>query len=582
MENKIKLKINNIDIEVNPGTTILQACRDNNIYVPTLCHIKDVHKIGVCKVCVVEILDTNKIVPSCIFMCKEGINISTNSPNAISERKKYINAILSKHDTQCLVCTRNNSCSLQKVASENTCNLEINDLQSFLTKKDESLESVVYDASKCITCHRCITACNKTQAVGAIKMDTTDRTKQFVTNAVGVDLASSGCTGCGQCNLVCPTAAFEAKDDTKRIIEAINDPEIITVVAPAPSVRVSIGEEFGYPIGTNVEKKLVTSLKRFGFDFVFDVDFGADMTIIEEANELVKRFNANSKLPMFTSCCPAWVNYLTYFYPELIPHLSSAKSPVQMLGSAIKTYWSKKNNYDHKKVFFVSVMPCTAKKEEIWKGEQAVDGTYDTDAIITVRQMSKLFKQQGILLNKMDDTDFDNPLGESSGGGDIFGASGGVMESAVRTAKHIILNENDDARIEFKQLRGSDGIKESDIKIGDKTIRLCVASGLANAKKVVEQVKSGEKNYDFIEIMACPGGCINGGGMPIHDYDNDGITWQEIAAKRASGLYNMDANKKIRHAHNNTCLIKMYDEFFNKDKHLIHKCLHTSFKPKQK
>lgn len=575
--NEIKAYIDGKEVIVEQGTTILEACKKIGIKIPTLCYLKQYNVISSCRVCVVEVEGFKIPVPSCSMKIANGMKIWTNTENVLKMRKQNLDKILKDHNKKCLSCKRNTNCALQDLALEFDANDDIYSSDSKRTYIDDSTPYIVRDDSKCILCNRCNGVCTQMQTVNAICK------KMPLNNQMGTSndkpLKDTFCVGCGQCTLVCPVASLTEKSNTKEVLDAINNPEIITVVAPAPSIRVALGEEFGGKIGEFVQGKLVTSLKMLGFDYVFDIDNGADLTIVEEANEFIERLNNKGTLPMFTSCCPGWTEYLTAFYPEFIPNLSTTKSPQQIFGAALKTYWAKKKNIDPKKIFFVTVMPCVAKKGELLRGKNAIDGIRDVDASITVREYAKLLKTKGINLLDLDESKFDGLMGESTGAAVIFGATGGVMEAALRTIADKLENKSL-TKIDYCDVRGTKSIKEATINIAGKKVNVCVASGLKNAQTVLESIKNGSKHYDFVEIMACPGGCVNGGGMPIHDPNV--ISFEQRAQQRAKSLYSDDERKHFRKSHLNPEIIKLYDEYYeHPNSHLAHEKLHTIFKKRE-
>ncbi len=580
MENieKVKVTIDGQEIIVPKGTTVLEAAKMIGIKIPTLCYLKNYNVISSCRVCVVEVEGIKVPVPSCSMRINnDGMKIRTNTEAVLNMRKMNLNKILKDHNKNCLSCKRNTNCALQCLASEMKAQDDIFSENSKRTYFDDSNPYIVRDDSKCILCNRCNGVCTQMQTVNAICK------KMPFNNQMGTPadkpLKDTFCVGCGQCTLVCPVAALTEKSNVDEVLDAIKNPDLITVVAPAPSVRVAIAEEFGGKVGEFVQGQLVTSLKMLGFDHVFDIDMGADLTIMEEAAEFVDRLTNGGLLPMFTSCCPGWTEYLTAFYPDFIPNLSSTKSPQQIFGAALKTYWAKKNNIDPKKIFFVTVMPCIAKKGEILRGKNAVEGVKDVDASITVREYAKLLKSKGIDLPKLKESEFDKVMGDSSGAAVIFGATGGVMEAALRTVADTFEGKSMD-KIDYNAVRGTQGIKEATINVAGKTVNVCVASGLKNAQTVLESIKTGAKKYDFVEIMACPGGCVNGGGMPIHDPNE--ISFEERAKLRAKSLYTDDERKTIRKSHLNPDIIALYKDYYEKpNSHLAHENLHTVFKKRE-
>ncbi|MDD7354326.1 MAG: NADH-dependent [FeFe] hydrogenase, group A6 [Oscillospiraceae bacterium] len=577
----VNIKINGRECSVPAGSTILQAARMSGIEIPTLCYLKDINAIGACRICVVEVKGARSLVASCVFPVNEGMEIFTNTPRVIESRKTTLELLLSNHKKECLTCVRSGNCELQKLARDYGLDNE-NAFAGVKTKSviDDSAIHMVRDNEKCILCRRCSAVCEKLQSVAVIGA-----------NARGFDthigspfeykLADTACVSCGQCINVCPTGALSEKDDTQKVFDALNDPDKFVIVQTAPAVRVGLGEEFGYPIGTVVTGKMISALRALGFDKVFDTNFSADLTIMEEATEFISRYTEKKNLPLITSCSPGWINYCEHYYPEFIDNLSTCKSPQGMFGSVAKTYYAQKTGIDPKDIFVVSAMPCTAKKYEAQrKDHTAVEGLYDIDAVITVRELARMIKKSGILFNLLEDGEFDAPFGLGSGAGTIFGATGGVMEAALRTAYETLTKE-ELKDLEFTDVRGVEGIKEATYTIAGNEIKVAVASGLANAKKVLDMVKSGEKAYDFIEIMACPGGCVNGGGQPIQPASVRNNC--DIRALRAAGLYADDRNLPVRKSHENPDVKRIYEEFFGEpNSHKAHEILHTGYTAKSK
>ena len=575
----INLKINNSPVSVPEGTTILEAARVAGVKIPTLCYMKDINAIGACRICVVEVKGARSFAAACVYPVTEGMEVFTDTPKIRQSRKTTLELILSDHNKDCLSCERNLHCELQALAYEYGCDAKAFSGAVNASEKDFSTDYLVRDNSKCILCRRCVAMCNKVQHCGVINA----KMRGFATEigqAFDVDLADTACAGCGQCINVCPTGALTEKSEIENVMQAIADPDKVVIAGVAPSVRVALGEEFGYPIGTDVEGKMVQALKMLQFDKVFDVNLTADLTILEEANELIERLTTGGTLPMITSCSPGWIRFLEYYYPELIPNLSTCKSPQQMFGAIVKTYYAKKMNIDPEKIYVVAVMPCVAKKFEKTRADEDASGYPDIDAVITTRELAKMIKKSGILFKDIPESKFDSPLGEYTGAGVIFGATGGVMEAALRTAVETVSGKKLE-NVEFKEVRGFEGVKEATYKAGDVTVNVAVASGLENASKICEAIKNGTANYQFVEIMACPGGCINGGGQPIVDaYTRRNVDYRGL---RAKALYARDESLKERKSHENSECKAIYDEYLGKPgSHEAHKVLHTSYVARKK
>ena len=572
----VNLKINNINLSVKENTTILDAAKSIGIEIPTLCYLRDINEIGACRICIVEEIKTKKIFTSCSTIVSEGMEICTDSQKIINARKNTLELIASEHNKDCDNCDRNNNCELQKLLIEykvsgNKFKGEKNNYQ-----KDESTSYLIRDNSKCILCNRCVSVCDKIQGISVIGKNKRGK-DTYIGCAFEKELVNNPCVGCGQCINVCPTGALTEKSDIESVIKALNDKEIYTIVAVAPSVRFTIGEGFDLPIGTNVKGKLITALRLLGFNEVFDVNYGADLTIMEEGNEFVERLINNGPFPLITSCSTAWVNYLEMYYPEMIKNLSTCKSPQKMLGSIIKTYYSKIKNIDPSKLFVITIMPCIAKKQEILKGDNASEYN-DVDAVLTTRELIRLIKEKNINFNNLDDGNFDNPFG--TGASVVFGTSGGVMEAALRTLSELLEGKTLE-NLEFSDIRGMNGIKEANYKIKGKNIKIAVISGLSNAKKLLDKIKNKEVEYHFIEIMACPGGCINGGGQPIVPANIR--NYLDIKAERIKSLYDEDKNLPNRKAHKNKDILKLYNDFLGKPgSEISHKILHTNYEKKEK
>lgn len=554
---KVELIIDNRKITANSSDTILQACKKNDIEIPTLCYLKDVNTPASCRVCVVEVEGAKNLVTSCSTLVKNGMIIKTNSNKVIKARKTALELLLSNHNKNCLNCPKNLKCDFQKLCEQFHCNTENYAGKVTTSEIDDSNHAIIRDDSKCILCGKCVAVCKLKQGCSAI----TKINRGFVTK-IGTSfdrcLQESSCVGCGQCVLVCPTGALTQKNEVKDVLNILDKTDVIKVAQVAPAVRVAIGEEFGNKIGTFAEGKMVTALKQIGFDYVFDVNMGADFTIVEEAQELIEHISRGADKPLFTSCCPAWFNYCQKNYPEFEHCISSSKSPNEMLGSIVKHYFEKQG----KKVQIVSVMPCTAKKREI-----LAHGVIDKS--ITTRELAELIKLKSINFNALAESKFDNPFGEYSGGALIFGVTGGVTEAALRYAIYKLTGKKQNI---INDVRFSKGIKEVSVSLGDKKLNLAIIHGLANAPKVLENIKTGKKHYDFIEVMACPGGCVNGGGQPFVDYGK--ISIDKVIKLRSKTLYKVDGTIKFKDASDNKGVSKIYSELFNNDKKLIHKLLH--------
>ena len=572
---KINIKINGRDYSVESGTTILDACRSVGIKIPTLCYLEKINCIGACRVCMVEVKGARTLVAACTYPIeREGTEIFTNTPKVIQSRKTTVELLLSDHDQKCLSCARNTNCELQTLAYELGCDANRFQGAKNVSEKDESSVCFVRDNNKCVLCRRCVAVCEKVHSVSVIGANN----RGFDTSigcAFETDIKEHTCVGCGQCVVNCPTGALTEKEEIDNVMAALADPTKHVVVGTAPSVRVALGEEFGYPIGTDTEGKMVAALRALGFDKVFDVDFAADLTIMEEGFELINRLKKGGALPMMTSCSPAWIKFCEYNYPELLPNLSTAKSPQQMFGASVKTYYAKKAGIDPKDIYVVSVMPCIAKKFEKTRPYQDAAGVPDIDAVLTTRELARMIKRGGIQYNLLPDEQFDAPLGVSSGAGVIFGATGGVMEAALRTVADL-LEGKELEKFEYTAVRGQQGIKSATVNIAGTEIKIAVASSLANARVLMEEIKAGKSPYQFIEIMSCPGGCVNGGGQPIHD----AATRQrlDIPGLRAKAIYANDANCAYRKSYKNPAIIAIYDEYLEKPgSEKAHHILHTKY-----
>ena len=575
----VNLVIDGTPISVPAGTTILEAARKVNIDIPTLCFLKDINEVGDCRMCVVEVEGRRGFATSCIQKVEEGMVVRTNTEAVIEARRLVLDLILSNHDRECLTCTRNGNCELQKLAQEFNV-IEIR-YQGERNKHviDDLSPSIVRDFNKCILCRRCVSTCKKVQGIGAI--DCAERGfKSCVSTESGNSLNDVNCTLCGQCIEACPVGALKEKDNTKEVWERLRDKDTYVVVQTAPAVRVALGEEFGMKIGTNVEGKMVAALRKMGFDKVFDTNTAADLTIIEEGNEFIERLTNGGTFPMITSCCPSWIKYIEMNYPEQLAHLSSCKSPHQMFGAIIKSYYAEKMNLDPAKIFVVSVMPCIAKKYERTRSYEDGSGYPDVDAVITTRELARMIKQAQIEFVELEDEKFDDPLGESSGAAAIFGTTGGVMEAALRTVAEK-LEGKELEKIEFEQTRGEQGIKRAELEIAGKKVKIVVASGLKNAQTIMNEIRDGKADYQFVEIMSCPGGCVMGGGQPIK---SSKVRSQiDVRAKRADALYTMDEKNTIRKSHENPVMKKLYEEYLEKPgSHKAEELLHTHYQKEEK
>ena len=569
----VNVKINGREYTVSKNATVLEACREASINIPTLCYMKDINAIGACRLCLVEIKGARTLAAACVQPVSDGMEIYTNTPAVQKARKLNLELILSDHDMSCLSCDRNQKCELQKYCKE----YGVTDQYHFAgaTNKfdyDETTPYLVRDNNKCILCRRCVAVCKHNQGVGVIGAN--DR--GFDTHigcAFERPLSESPCIGCGQCVVACPTGALKEKDDTAKVWAALQDPTKHVAICAAPSVRATLGECFDMAPGTDVEGKMVAAIKRLGFDGVYNMNLTADLTILEEAHEFLERFTKGGKLPLITSCSPGWVKYCEHYYPDFTDNLSSCKSPQQMFGATYKTYFAEKMGLKPEDIFFVSVIPCTAKKFEVQRDHQNAAGVPDVDVAITTRELAKMIEQAGIEFTNLPDEDFDSPFKIGSGAGAIFGATGGVMEAALRTAAATLGVKLD--KLELEDVRGTAGIKKASYKLGDHTVNVAVASGTANAKQLLEAVKAGEK-IDFIEIMACPGGCVNGGGQPVQPMSVRNYT--DLKAIRAKVLYDADKDLPYRESHKNPEVIALYDEFFGKPgSEKAHHILHTEY-----
>ena len=559
---KVNLIIDGVNVEADDTDTILTAARKAGIIIPTLCYLKDVNNDGACRVCVVECKGKNNLITACNNPVRDGMEIQTCSPKVLEARKTNIELLLSNHNKNCLTCGKNLNCKLQKYSYEFGC--DENKIHGVKNNYELDLSSpcIVRDNNKCILCGRCVQMCKKIQATSAIQKQNRGF-KTMVNCAFDKPINESTCVGCGQCVLVCPTGALLETSNIKKVMSFMSNPDNVVIAQVAPAVRVAINEEFGYPMGTFNEGKLVTALKRVGFGKVFDVNVGADFTVMEESAELLVRIKNNENLPLFSSCCPAWVKYLGIHYPDMVQHLSTCKSPNEMLGALIKSYYAEINNIDPSRIKVVAIMPCTAKKQEIV-------GNHDVDAVLTTRELATFIKYKNISFDHLQESQFDNPLGHYSGAGLIFGVTGGVTEAVLRTVADKLTGK-DNSQVDFEVVRDSAGIKEISLNVAEKQLNICVVNGLKNAQTVMDKIVSGEKQYHFVEFMACPGGCVNGGGQPYVDYTK--CDYYDVAKIRAKGLYEYDKNLGERKSHKNQQVKDIYNNFLIPNK-LNYKLLH--------
>ena len=575
--NTVKVKVNGKEVECPAGATVLEAARLAGVRIPTLCYMKDINEIGACRMCVTEVTGSRGLVAACVYPVNEGMEINTNSKKAYDARKRTLELILSNHRMECLTCERSQNCELQALAKEYGIEeVRFGDPKDLPPDYEMSTPHLIRDNSKCILCRRCVAVCKSQQHAAVIGVN--DRGfATHIGSAFDRNLGEVACVNCGQCINVCPTGALTEVDSTKDVWAALADPTKHVVVGTAPAVRAAVGEEFGMPIGTNSEGKMVAALHRLGFDGVFDVNVTADLTILEEGTELLERIQNGGVLPLITSCSPGWIRFCEQYYPEFIPNLSSCKSPQQMFGAMMKSYYAKKMGLDPKDVFVVTVMPCTAKKFEIRRDDQSsVNGLWDMDATITTREMAKMVRMAGVNWQSLPDEKFDPIFGEFSGAGVIFGATGGVMEAALRTVVEILTGK-ELPQVEFMEVRGIEGIKEATYEVADLKVKVAVASGLECASKLLDRIKNGEADYHFVEIMACPGGCVNGGGQPIQPASVRNFI--DLRAERAKALYSEDAGMDLRKSHESPLIKKIYEEFLEKPgSHKSHELLHTTYK----
>lgn len=573
MSDMVNLTIDGKAVSVPKGTTILEAARNIGVNIPTLCFLKEINEIGACRMCVVD-TGARSLQASCVYPVAEGLKVVTNNAKVRESRRSTLELILSNHETKCFTCSRSDNCELQKLANDHNIKEISYEGEGFDFPLDHSSLSVVRDPNKCVLCRRCVSMCKNIQTVSAI--DTVDRGfKTIVSSPFNMSLVDTPCVNCGQCITVCPVGALRERDDTDTVWEALGNKDLHVVVQTAPAVRVAIGEEFGFPVGSRVTGKMVAALKMMGFAKVFDTDTAADLCIFEEGTELVNRIKEGGVLPLITSCSPGWIKFCEHNFPDFLENLSTCKSPQNMFGAMLKSYYAEKLGVDPAKVYVVSVMPCTAKKFEAKRPELSVDGLPDIDVVITTRELADMIKEAGIDFANIADESFDDPMGEASGAGVIFGATGGVMEAALRSAAWLLTGQ-DDETLEIGIVRGVDDIKEAEVTIAGVTLKAAIAHGLGNARKLLEQIRSGEKEYHFVEIMACPGGCVNGGGQPIQSASVRNTT--DIRVERAKAIYDEDGNLHIRKSHHNDRVKKMYEEFLGTPGgHKAHHLLHTHY-----
>ena len=568
----VNLTINNRPIQAAPGATILEAAQTAGEKIPTLCHIKGLFPSGACRMCVVECKGKPNLTPSCAFPVEEGMEVQTRSPRVINARRTIIQLLLASHPFDCLTCPRNGYCELQSLASEYGIDRVPFEGKTRHHYTDFSSPSIIREPDKCILCGRCVRICEEIQGVAAIDF-TMRGFDTMVLPPFEMDLSETTCVNCGQCTLACPTGALNEVRAVEKVIQVLQEGKKHVVAQAAPAIRVSLGDFHGLPPGANVTGKVAAALRRMGFRQVFDTDFAADLTIMEEGTELVNRIKKNEKLPLFTSCCPAWIKFAEHYYPELLPNISTCKSPQEMMGATIKSCLAKKMGIDPRDIFVVSVMPCTAKKYEALRPELSRDGVIDVDAVLTTRQFNRMIQIFGVDFGSLAEEEFDKPFGASTGSGDIFAASGGVMESALRSA-YYLLTGKDLEKLDFEQVRGMAGVKEASVDVGGKTIRVAIANQLSNARQIAERVKAGDSPWDFIEVMACPGGCAGGGGQ-MFGYDPQRVE------ERIRAIYSLEKSRVVRLSYKNPAVAAVYKEFFEKPgSHLAHSLLHTEYEPR--
>lgn len=568
--NLVRFELNGQAVEVSPGLSILEAAKQYGIKIPSLCHHPDQRVKANCRVCVVEVEGQRNLVASCATTVTEGMKVRTNSPKIRETVQTILELIFANHPQECLTCVRNGNCELRQLAADYGIREIKGEMAAPSLPIDMSTPSLVRNPNKCIKCGRCAEVCHHVQETGILYSNYRS-IDVAVEPEFGKNLSEVACVLCGQCASVCPVGAIHERDDIAKVWAALDDLNKHVVVQVAPSVRVSVAEEFGYAPGTIATGKLVAALRKLGFDRVFDTDFGADVTIMEEGHELLHRLNNAGVLPMITSCSPGWVKYIEHNYPEQLGHLSTAKSPQQMFGALAKTYYAKKAGLDPADIYVVSIMPCTAKKFESQRPEMSDSGVRDVDAVLTTRELGRILKQAGVEFSVLTEEQFDDPLGISTGAAAIFGATGGVMEAALRTVYEVVTG-SELTNVEFTQVRGMDGVKEAEIDLAGSKVKVAVAHGLGNARKIMELIKTGQADYTFVEIMACPGGCIGGGGQPYG-------TTNAVRRQRIAALYQVDEALPLRKSHESPAVIELYKDFLGQPLGQIsHKLLHTKYK----
>lgn len=572
----INLTINGIPVSVPKGYTILQAAKAAKIEIPTLCYLKDINCIGSCRICMVEVKGRRGLTAACVIPAEEGMEVLTNTPKVRASRRTTIELLLSTHHKKCLSCIRNNHCELQKLAMEYDVDEDRFPSEEPKYEIDDQSPYIVRDNNKCVNCMRCVAACKNVQSVSVIGPIRRGH-NVHVGSPFDRSLNDSPCVGCGQCIVSCPVGALYEKSNVDQVWDAIADPEKYVVFYTAPSIKATLGESFDMPIGTNVEGKMVSAIRRLGVDKIFNMDFTADLTILEEANELVQRITNHETLPMFTSCCPGWVKFAEHYYPEMLPHISSCKSPQAMFGAVLKSYYAEKYNIDPEKMFVVSIIPCTAKKFEVTREELRSKEFDDVDVALTTRELARMIKSTGLDFTDLDDEDYDAPFNKATGGAAIFGATGGVLEAALRTAARML--DGDFKAVEFKEVRGPEQIREAKYVVAGVEVKVAVTSGLGNARRLIEKIKSGEADYQMVEVMACPGGCINGGGQPIR---SDKVSnYVDYKGLRSKALYDYDKNCEFRSSDESPVIKMIYSDYFEKPgAHKAHELLHTTYVPR--